>query len=166
MRVIFYDPKWEEIGTKISLKKLISSITGINFMFRIGDASIAQKMSWACQRVTTRIEDQAYCLMGLFGVNMPPLYGEGKNAFRRLQLEILKISDDESLFPWQHERPDNFGRVFDYPSGLLADSPAAFTLSGDITRSLFDQQRPPFLMTNKGIHIQNGRHHTTVERKR
>ncbi len=38
--------------------------------------SIAQKMSWAARRKTTRIEDQAYSLMGLFQVNMPLLYGE------------------------------------------------------------------------------------------
>jgi hypothetical protein len=55
-------------------------------------------MSWASKRETTRVEDTAYCLMGLFGVNMLPLYGEGRKAFMRLQLEILRMSDDESIF--------------------------------------------------------------------
>jgi hypothetical protein len=55
-------------------------------------------MSWASQRETTRIEDLADCLMGLFGINMPTLYGEGNNAFLRLQLEILSSTDDESIF--------------------------------------------------------------------
>jgi len=54
-------------------------------------ASVAQKMSWAYKIETTRIEDMAYSLMGLFGVNMPSLYGEGKGAFIRLQLEILNF---------------------------------------------------------------------------
>jgi hypothetical protein len=55
-------------------------------------------MSWASRRQTTRIEDQEYCLMGLFGINMPLLYGEGPNAFLRLQLEILNKTDDHSIF--------------------------------------------------------------------
>ena len=58
-------------------------------------------MSWAALRETTRPEDIAYCLMGIFDVNMPLLYGEGeKKAFYRLQEEILKISDDQSLLAW------------------------------------------------------------------
>jgi hypothetical protein len=36
--------------------------------------------------------------MGLFSINMPLLYGDGQNAFRRLQLEILNQTDDESIF--------------------------------------------------------------------
>jgi hypothetical protein len=44
------------------------------------------RMSWAADRETTRIEDLAYYLLGIFGVNMPLLYGEGKKAFLRLQV--------------------------------------------------------------------------------
>ena len=55
---------------------------------------VAQIMSWAANRTTTRVEDRAYSLMGLLGVNMPMLYGEGKKAFRRLQLEIIRTSND------------------------------------------------------------------------
>ena len=55
-------------------------------------------MSWAAKRETTRPEDIAYCLMGIFNVNMALLYGEGRKAFIRLQEEILKSTDDESLF--------------------------------------------------------------------
>jgi hypothetical protein len=42
--------------------------------------------------------------MGLFGVHMPLPYGEGKNTFLRLQLEILKVSDEETIFAWDHYR--------------------------------------------------------------
>ena len=60
--------------------------------------SVAQKMAWASNRTCTRPEDHAYRLMGLFGVNMPLLYGEGGyKAFQRLQQEILRCPDDESL---------------------------------------------------------------------
>lgn len=53
-------------------------------------ANIATKMSWAPERCTSRREDIAYCLLGIFNVNMLLLYGEGRTAFRRPQLEIIK----------------------------------------------------------------------------
>jgi hypothetical protein len=146
-RVVFYDHNWIEIGTKSSLYKLITAITGIKPLFKYEHASIAQKMSWASRRETTREEDMAYCLMGLFGVNMPPLYGEGENAFVRLQLEILNKSDDESIFAW---REMNVG----HPAGLLARSPAAFNESGDILKDTRRPDRPSYAMTNKGLHIE------------
>ncbi|GKT93555.1 heterokaryon incompatibility protein [Colletotrichum tofieldiae] len=59
-------------------------------------------MSWAAGRQTTRDEDLAYCLMGLFGVNVPVLYGEGlAGAFRRLQHGIISTSPDETIFAWR-----------------------------------------------------------------
>ena len=69
-------------------------------MVDINSASVAQKMSWASKRTTTRLEDMAYSLMGIFDVNMPLLYGEGQKAFIRLQHEIVRVSDDESIFAW------------------------------------------------------------------
>ncbi|KAI5992016.1 hypothetical protein F5J12DRAFT_461928 [Pisolithus orientalis] len=62
-------------------------------------------MSWAADRKTTRVEDRAYSLMGLFGVNMPMLYGEGEKAFQRLQLEIIRTSSNHSIFAWNPHRP-------------------------------------------------------------
>lgn len=85
----------------------------------------------------------AYCLMGLFGVNMPLLYGEGNAAFSRLQLEIMKISDDDSLFAWI----DSTGGF----TGLLARSPAAFQESGEVIKS--PGSTSPYYMTNKGLSI-------------
>ena len=103
--VIFFDQKWQEIGTKSSLRQPISEITGIPDSILLGDdlerASIAQRMSWASGRESTRVEDGAYCLMGIFFVNMPLLYGEGERAFIRLQEEIIRVSDDHSLFAWE-----------------------------------------------------------------
>ena len=72
--VVFFDKNWMEFGTKESLEDQVISITGIRHLFNIEAASIAQKFSWASKRETTRIEDTAYCLMGIFGVNMPLLY--------------------------------------------------------------------------------------------
>jgi hypothetical protein len=147
--VIFYDRAWMELGTKKWMEILISSITGIScqHLRDYTNASVAQKMSWASKRETTRVEDRAYSLMGLFSVHMPPLYGEGMMAFRRLQLEILARSEDESLFAWT----ENLWR----PSGLLAHSPSEFAGSGDIVRRDYDPNRPPFAMTNKGLRMES-----------
>ena len=87
------------------------------------------KMTWAAKRKTTRVEDEAYCLMGIFGVNMPILYGEGANAFFRLQQEILKQSDDESIFAWKSANDLDNNR-----SGILAQNAADFKHAGDIIR--------------------------------
>ncbi|KAL2067538.1 hypothetical protein VTL71DRAFT_1963 [Oculimacula yallundae] len=149
--VEFYDINWQEIGTKSSLAPLIKSITGISHLFNYADASIAQKMCWASLRQTTRVEDQAYCLLGIFGVHMPPLYGEGANAFHRLQLEIISQSDDESIFAWE-------GRS-NVIAGLLASSPRQFQFSGSVVRLGFDQTNPhmkrqPYSMTNQGLRLE------------
>ncbi|KAI6032474.1 hypothetical protein EDC04DRAFT_3035775 [Pisolithus marmoratus] len=74
-------------------------------------------MSWASNQKMMHVEDWAYSLMGLFGINMPMLYGEGKKAFRQLQLEIIQESSDHSIFAWSSrwpgsvlaEGPDDFG---------------------------------------------------------
>jgi hypothetical protein len=146
-KVIFFNQDWAELGTRSSLSELISSITGSETLVGFEEACVAQKMSWASRRKTTRKEDEAYCLMGLFGVHMPPLYGEGPNAFLRLQLEILSMVDDESIFAWKLDG-ENTG-------GLLASSPAAFKDSGSYRRitAAYKEDRPAFSMTNKGLRI-------------
>ncbi|KAK4220849.1 ankyrin repeat-containing domain protein [Podospora fimiseda] len=130
--VIFLDSKWGKIGTKSSLCAELSKITGIPKAILAGKpphtASIAQRMSWASKRETTRVEDIAYCLMGLFGVNMPMLYGEGEGAFVRLQEEIIKTSEDHTIFAWQlsnwrHVPPNG---------GPLASSPVHFSECHDL----------------------------------
>ena len=125
--VVFYDKDWFEIVTWWSLRAQISGATGMKYdsMIRPKDASIATKMSWASKRSTTRVEDVAYCLMGLFDIHMPLLYGEGQKAFMRLQYEIVQSrDDDESIFAWTDALLST--------SGMFAQSPAAFADSGDI----------------------------------
>lgn len=146
--LIFFNCNWEKIGTKESLKEHICNITRITHLFNYESASIAQKMSWASDRSTQRPEDRAYCLMGLFGVNMPLLYGEGEaKAFLRLQVEIMQVSDDESIFAWIDST------VVSFTCGMLAESPAAFKESGDIEQ-LPSNRSAPYLMTNKGLQIR------------
>ncbi|KAI0708859.1 HET-domain-containing protein [Cerioporus squamosus] len=103
--VVFVSQTWRLIGTKADLGDLVEEITGVdrailNHTRRLDSVSVARRMSWASKRKTTREEDRAYSLMGLFGVNMPTIYGEGENAFIRLQEEILKHVPDQSIFVW------------------------------------------------------------------
>jgi hypothetical protein len=154
--VVFYNHDWVEIGTKALMSDLISSITNIDLAFltgtsRVKSACVAQKMSWASKRQTTRLEDTAYCLMGLFDVNMPLLYGEGKKAFYRLQLEIIRNSSDESIFAWGQESGNRVPESTLWRYGLLAEDPRPFRESGDIVGEF--SFRPPYMMTNKGLQI-------------
>ena len=114
----------------------------------VGRASVSQRMSWFAGRSTSVEEDAAYCLLGLFGVNMPLLYGEGrKRAYRRLQEEIMRYSDDHSLFAWKSREP------LDQGSGLLADDPIHFSGTADYVHEASRLNNRPFEMTNKGISI-------------
>ncbi|KAJ4376347.1 hypothetical protein N0V83_001630 [Neocucurbitaria cava] len=129
--VEFYDVNWKEFGTRLSLQQQLTAITGISkFILQGGDPAIckiAVRMSWAAKRKTTRIEDEAYCLMGLFSVNMPLLYGEGSRAFRRLQEEILRVEEDYTIFAWApKESLESDDALPAVSRGLLAHSPSDF----------------------------------------
>ncbi|KAI6041064.1 heterokaryon incompatibility protein-domain-containing protein [Pisolithus marmoratus] len=177
--VRFFDQKWERIGDKAELAWTLSEMTRIPeevlkeglqlAMSNVDDEqrpSVALIMSWAADRTTTREEDRAYSLLGLLGVHMPMLYGEGKNAFRRLQLEIIRTSNDQSIFAWAWTRKSGWS------SSILADDPSWFRDCNRITAlkreqftkdlrrkgmpddqlSNFTQDRP-FTVTNCGIQI-------------
>lgn len=146
--VLFFNARFQWIGSKLDLSSHISTITGIDVDYlkdpdRIQEASVAERMRWASQRQTTREEDIAYSLLGIFDVNMPLLYGEGPKAFLRLQSEIIKKSDDESIFVWWIPLPKW--------TGLLAPNPSAFCMES-IEPSEYEYRRH-FEMTNKGIHF-------------
>jgi hypothetical protein len=168
--VEFFDTDWSALGTRNEHARLLSKITSIDFRSLerchfYGESfpgynksgrvdlrffSIASKMSWAAERTTKRPEDVAYCLLGIFDVNMPLLYGEGSTkAFVRLQEEIMKGSNDQSLFAWcrPNASPEASG-----PHGLLAESPLDFSGSGSVGHSMLGFNNP-YAMTNKGLHI-------------
>lgn len=151
-RVEFCTNDWQVIGTKTDepFLQLLHEITQIPLPALrdprlVTEYSVAQRMSWAASRRTTRTEDQAYCLLGLFQVNMALLYGEGARAFHRLQREILAQNDDESIFAWTVDR-----YMVATSLGVLADSPRDFAGSGEIVRTHRTLQ-PPSVTTNKGL---------------
>ncbi|KAH6673053.1 hypothetical protein B0J14DRAFT_654782 [Halenospora varia] len=93
----FFSREGELLGNKESLAQHICEITGIPFEALRGsplsDFGVTERMSWAESRETTRQEDKAYSLLGIFDVNMPLIYGEGREkALKRLREEIDKAS--------------------------------------------------------------------------
>jgi hypothetical protein len=130
--VQFYSKDWKFLGSRSSLERLVSEITGVDRIVLSGrrrptEISVARKMYWASSRETTRVEDVAYCLLGLFDVNMPLMYGEGAKAFMRLQEEIMKKYDDQSIFAWAYS-----GEHIMSSSCLLAKSPVLFKSTGNL----------------------------------
>jgi hypothetical protein len=168
--VEFLASDWTRITSRTDSSSVLADITGIPTDFLSGNdleiASIAMRMSWASRRTTTKAEDIAYCLMGIFDIQMPLLYGEGEGgAFRRLQQEIIKDSDDQSIFAWAVDDTDMpqpktaERRVFN----VLARSPAAFEHSHDVVQAdspMFEYLpgylagiRAPTVFDNKGLHL-------------
>ncbi|KAK1727128.1 heterokaryon incompatibility protein-domain-containing protein [Colletotrichum acutatum] len=90
--VEFHATDWSFLGTRSDLSGIIHKHTMID--------KVVLEMRWAANRETTRVEDAAYCLLGIFEINMPLLYGEGDRAFRRLQEEIIRTIEDYSLIAW------------------------------------------------------------------
>lgn len=156
--VLFYNKSWSLITSRSKSATLLSRITGIDkdalLMPGVQQYSIAQRMCWAADRRTTRPEDRAYSLLGLFGVMMPLFYGEGEeSAFQRLQEEIIKASSDQSIFAWVCPH---------HATGLLACDPECFkTRSHVVPRhassafSLRRQQRfsTSYFLSNRGLQI-------------
>jgi hypothetical protein len=153
-KVEFCDLNWHTFGSKASLTPVISAITAIDGKVLIDPKSlsafgIAQRLSWAADRETTRLEDQAYCLMGIVDVNMPLLYGEGRKAFIRLQEEIIKNSADMSIFAWTQTLESY---ELDRNNGALATDPSAFKSCGDVIPFITDEGT--YEITNQGLRIQ------------
>ena len=87
MHILFFAREWSSIGTKLELAGVLQEVTGIDFQvlvhrMLVDDVPVAQRMCWASHRETTRLEDVAYSLMGIFNVRMPTIYGEGRKIGR------------------------------------------------------------------------------------
>ncbi|KAI4865454.1 HET-domain-containing protein [Hypoxylon rubiginosum] len=168
-KILFYDCRWKLIG-QLSLRSklcdVVSEITSIPTAYLEGAplsmANIAHRMSWASKRETTREEDIAYCLLGIFDVNMPLLYGEGARAFRRLQEEIMKHTNDQTLLAWGSFTRDKYymPEVELEQQEILAASPADFEECNDLTQcpiesaSDMSPYQIPYQMTNSCLRIK------------
>ncbi|KAK4195712.1 heterokaryon incompatibility protein-domain-containing protein [Triangularia verruculosa] len=152
--VRFYDREWNFRGTKMDLSHQIHTITGIpESLLRhestVFDFATAQRMSWVARRETTRIEDIAYCMLGIFNVSMSPRYGERMEAFTRLQKKIIKQPMAElGIFAWTNKQA-RAGEV----SGVLAESPSFFQDCTDMEASFQDSIYRNLALTTRGIQL-------------
>ena len=155
--VWFYDELWEFVGTRSGLSTDVARITCIDRDMLIDrdtlmesarssleTKSVAKRMSWVAARKTTRQEDLAYCLLGIFDINMPLLYGEGiTKAFHRLQVEILRTCTDQTILAWIP--PTTFS------TGALAPHPKYFASCGNLVTVQGYERASE--MTNLGLKI-------------
>ncbi|SPJ88892.1 related to beta transducin-like protein [Fusarium torulosum] len=158
----FFNYSWDCIGSKNSLMAQLTTITPIdpNILSHdapISSACIAKRLSWAAGRNTTRVEDIAYCLLGICDVHMPMLYGEGKTAFRRLQEEIIRTTYDLSLLAWTPPvSSDNSEKEY---CGFLAESVNYFAPCSEmysVTDSLLGEG--DISVSNKGLRLMTRVH--------
>ncbi|KAI0719800.1 hypothetical protein C8T65DRAFT_635200 [Cerioporus squamosus] len=141
--LVFLSQDWTVLGTRATLSKVVERVTGVDEAIlahrqRLDEISVARRMSWAAGRETTRVEDEAYSLLGIFDINMPTLYGEGRRAFMRLQEDILKRIPDQTIFAWgkicqfsSMRKNQSIELPHDHAS-LFAPSPAYFKGCGRI----------------------------------
>ncbi|KAF9469407.1 heterokaryon incompatibility protein-domain-containing protein [Collybia nuda] len=162
----------DKLNTKI--RPIIAETTGIRPIFLDGfypksnkqPKLVMELMGWASRRKTERPEDIAYCLLGIFNIAMPILYGEGDMAFHRLQMEIMKRSPDWTLLFWgglQSSYSNLFAihpRSFDYrkwneEAARLRESLLPGEGVGYHPGSLEDETTaPPHVLTQNGLCVQ------------
>lgn len=99
--VEFFSRQGQRLGTRVSLEQVIHEITQIPIAALRGQSlsefSVEDRMSWAARRTTTLKEDKVYCLLGIFGVFLSLIYGEGEAyATVRLKEEIQKRQEGRS----------------------------------------------------------------------
>ncbi|KAF5540395.1 heterokaryon incompatibility protein het-E-1 [Fusarium napiforme] len=156
--ITFFDNSWDRIGSKNSLMDQLTAITRIDpdilgHSAPISSACIAKRLSWAAGRQTTRVEDIAYCLLGICNIHMPMLYGEGKAAFRRLQEEIIRSTCDLSILAWTPPHSSDVPKE-EY-CGFLAESVNHFSSCSkmySVTDSLVDEG--DISVSNKGLKLK------------
>lgn len=156
----FFNQNWEFVGNKRDLLDEISSITNISTLVLshntpLSCVTVATRMSWAAHRQTTKVEDISYCLLGIFNINMPLIYGEGSKAFARLQQEIIKGTCDLSIFAWKTVPGQDDQHTHPY-SGILAESPRQFSSCGSLVQSQERRFHADFSVTNRGVRIPTG----------
>ncbi|KAF5001076.1 hypothetical protein FGRMN_1270 [Fusarium graminum] len=150
--VVFFAKDWSTIGTRKSLANTISFVTKIDQQYldcTFYKASVGERMSWLSKRETTRVEDIAYCMLGIFDINMQIVYGEGMRAFIRLQEEIIRVSNDQTLFCWAW---DDRNVPQDWAS-ILSPSPRTFVDSSIYTEWPVHEAKT-YTMTNAGLSIK------------
>jgi hypothetical protein len=157
-KIELFSKHWTRFGNLKDVLATILRITEIDRQalvrdrkyFKLSDICVTRRMSWAAKRQTGRVEDRGYSLMGIFGMHMPLIYGEGSHVFVRLQEEILKRTDDDTILTWSppgHIVPGNDDRHDE----LVAPSPSYFRGCDKLIRSFWVASTKPMLISNLGL---------------
>jgi len=134
-RMKFYGRDWKPLTSDVNDKENMELMPALSRATRIplddlrhfqpGTTNVHQKMMWASTRTTTRIEDVAYSLIGIFDVTMMIAYGEGKRAFYRLMEAIVHKCDEWQIFAWAGPSSSDSAAFPDSPRGYLPLDPVA-----------------------------------------
>ncbi|KAI0192376.1 hypothetical protein EV127DRAFT_426768 [Xylaria flabelliformis] len=161
--LVFLDRAWRRIGTRESWANEIRTASRIEARYLTGfnpadftSCSIATRLSWASYRETTVEEDETYSLLGLFGISLPLIYGEGRwRAFNRLQRELITVYNDDSIFAWKalpprnRQLPGTIQNGYNPGRGILAPSIREFWDAFSVKS--FGFYGSNFTMTNRGL---------------
>ncbi|KAK3634349.1 hypothetical protein LTR56_015383 [Elasticomyces elasticus] len=148
-KVNFFAEDWTPLGSLSEIAVLVSRATGVpqkvlNGKRTVFECSIAQRLSWAASRTTTKTEDTAYCLLGILDISLDLRYGEGDQAFARLQEAILKKSSDLSVLAWTDADPAKAIK-------LLAHSPVNFRHCHDVVHYPTVEASSEHWTTDRGL---------------
>lgn len=158
--IYVYSKGWKSVGTKQSLSRHLSQASHVPEKvlldpFSIEEFSVAEKMQWAAWRQATREEDEAYSLMGIFAVNMPPLYGEGRQkAFRRLQIEIMQQGHDHTIFAWSQRMVTGDMLATSARDFMTPYTYRRMELETYVDMFALQKAKLDYNMTNIGLHIE------------
>jgi len=154
----FYDQNWIKRTTKLESRAVLTAATGLSEdvledSALLARVPVAQRMSWVSRRQTTRLEDMAYCMLGIFDINMPLIYGEGEKSFLRLQEEIAKQNSDLSLFAWKAPPPEQSSDDHNF-RGIFARSPKEFADCHQMNFRNVVNSYKEFTITNRGLRLE------------
>ncbi|KAG6335867.1 hypothetical protein ID866_3232 [Astraeus odoratus] len=158
----FYGRGWVPISNStndkqdLTMMSVVSQVTGISLDdlrdFRPGTRDVHTRMMWASTRTTTRIEDIAYCLIGIFDVSMTVAYGEGKRAFYRLMEAIIHRCGEWQIMAWAGKPSADSAALPDSPRCFRELTPSLENISDDVDRPWRGDRH--FVMTKRGLQLR------------
>ena len=160
----FYGKGWAPLSNSVNDKQdarmldALSRATGIPrhdlHHFRPGTRDVHGKMMWASTRTTTRVEDMAYCLIGVFDVSLTIAYGEGQRAFYRLMEAIIHRCEEWEIMGWAGTPSADSAALPESPRCFkaLGDAPVATSRSGS-GQQVWRGDRH-FVMTKRGLQLK------------
>ncbi|KAF8549355.1 hypothetical protein OG21DRAFT_606102 [Imleria badia] len=165
----FYGKDWVPLSNSVNDKQdvemldALSQATGIPHrdlrIFRPGTRNVHQKMMWASNRTTTRVEDLAYSLIGIFDVSLTIAYGEGQRSFHRLMEAIINRCGEWEIMAWAGRPSADSAALPESPRCYKALGEAQATVESGVSGDNKLAQRAwrgdrNFIMTKQGLQFK------------